>query len=163
MIHFRKELKTHYSITDFLFHAFLLSVPMLAAVLSIVKESVFWTIVFIGLGVGISVVILRFYCTRCPHYTREGKYLKCIFFWGLPKVFKKRPGRLNISDKVITYSATAALLVFPMYWLMMTPGLLIIYVLSLIALGAAIYRYECKRCIYFECPANRVPEAIKNP
>ena len=163
MIHFRKELKTHYSISDFLFHIFLLSVPLVTAVLSIVKESVLWTIVFAGLGAGITVIILRFYCTHCPHYTREGKYLRCIFFWGLPKLFTKRPGKLNISDKVITYSATMVLLVFPVYWLLMSPGLLIVYLLSLIVLGAAIYRHECDRCIYFECPANRVPEAIKNP
>jgi hypothetical protein len=162
MIHFRKELKTRYSISDFLLYIFLLSVPLFTAVLSIVKESVLWTMVFIGLGAGITVIILKFYCTRCPHYTREGKYLKCIFFWGLPKFFTKRPGKLKISDKVITYSATIVLLIFPVYWMLMAPGLLIVYLLSLIALGAAIYCNECDRCIYFECPANRVPEAIKN-
>ena len=163
MIHFRKELKTHYSNSDFLFHIILISVPLVTAVLSIVKESILWTIVFVGLGAGVTVTILRFYCTRCPHYTREGEYLRCIFFWGLPKFFKKRPGKLDISDKVITCSATMVLLIFPVYWLLMAPGLLIIYLLSLIALGAAVYRHECDRCIYFECPANRVPEAIKNP
>jgi hypothetical protein len=162
MVHSRKELKTHYSISDFLFHIFLLSVSLFTAVLSILKESVLWTMVFIGLGAGITVIVLKFYCTRCPHYTREGKYLKCIFFWRLPKFFTNRPGKLDISDKVITYSATIVLLIFPVYWLLMTPGLLIVYLLSLIALGAAISFTECDRCIYFECPANRVPEAIKN-
>jgi len=160
MIHPQNELKTHYSFSDFLFYICLLSVPFVTAVLAIVKNSVWWTIVFIGIGVGVTVLILRFYCSHCPHYTREGKILKCIFFWGLPKFFNKRPGKLDVTDKIVTFSATIVLLVFPLYWLQMELGLLIIYILSLIGVGAAIYRNECERCIYFECPMNKVPETI---
>lgn len=163
MIHSQDELKTRYKFSDFLFYICLLSVPFITAVLTILKNSVWWTIVFIGLAVGVTALILRFYCTRCPHYTREGKILKCIFFWGLPKFFNKRPGALNVVDKGVIYSATTVLLIFPLYWLLKEPGLLIVYILSLIGFGAAIYRNECERCIYFECPANKVPEAIKNP
>jgi hypothetical protein len=163
MIHPLNELKTRYRFSDYLFYTCLLSVPLVTAVLAILKNSVWWTIVFIGLGACITLIILRFYCTRCPHYTRDGKNLKCIFFWGLPKFFNKRPGKLDISDKVITYTATMVLLIFPLYWLLMAPGLLIVYLLSLIGFGTAIYRNECNRCIYFECPANKVPEAMKNP
>jgi len=163
MIHSQNALKTHYSFSDFLFYICLLSVPFVTAVLSILKNSVWWTIFFIGLGVGVTVLILRFYCTRCPHYTREGKNLKCIFFWGVPKFFNKRPGALDVVDKMVTFSATIVLLIFPVFWLLMEPGLLIVYILSLIGFGAAIYRNECGRCIYFECPANKVPETIKNP
>ncbi|MBU0698748.1 MAG: hypothetical protein ABIK98_00115 [Pseudomonadota bacterium] len=163
MIHSHDALKLRYSFSDFLFYICLLSVPVITAVLAIYKNSVWWTIAFAGLFVSVTALILRFYCTRCPHYTREGKTLTCIFFWGLPKFFKKRPGKLDAVDMVVTFGATALLLVFPLYWLLMEPGLLIVYLLSLVGFGAAIYRHECKRCIYFECPANRVPEAIKNP
>ncbi len=163
MINSKNELKTRYRFSDFLFYICLLSVPFVTVVLTILKNSVWWTIVFIGLAVGITALILRFYCTRCPHYTREGKNLKCIFFWGIPKFFNKRPGPLDVVDKVVTFSATIVLLIFPLYWLLIEPGLLIVYILSLIGFGAAIYRNECERCIYFECPANKVPKAIKNP
>ncbi len=162
MIHSQNELKIRYSFSDFLFYICLLSVPFVTSVLSILKNSVWWTIAFIGLAVGITTLILRFYCTRCPHYTREGKNLKCIFFWGLPKFFNQRPGKLDVVDKVVTFSATIVLLIFPLYWLWMEPGLLIVYILSLIGLGAAIYRNECERCIYFDCPANKVPKEIRN-
>jgi hypothetical protein len=163
MDHPRMALKTRYRFSDFLFYICLLSVPLVTAVFAIAKNSLGWAIVFIGIGAGSSSTILRFYCTRCPHYTRDEKLLKCIFFWGIPKFFSKRPGKLLVSDKVITVGAAAVLLLFPVYWLLMTPGLLIVYGLSLIGFGAAIYRNECHRCTYFECPANRVPEAIKNP
>ena len=160
MIHSQTELKTHYSFSDFLFYICLLSVPFITAAVAILKYSIGWLIVFAIMGVGVTVIILRFYCSHCPHYTREGKKLKCIFFWGVPKPFKKRPGKLDVTDKMITFIATVVLLIFPLYWLLMELGLLIIYVLSLIGLGAAIYRNECERCIYFECPMNKVSETI---
>ena len=163
MIHSQTELKKHYSFSDFLFYICLLLVPFVTAAIAILKNSIWWTIVFVGIGIGFTMLILRFYCSHCPHYTREGKILKCIFFWGLPKFFKKRPGKLDYIDKMITFSATIVLLVFPLYWLLMELGLLTIYILSLIGLGAAIYRNECERCIYFECPMNKVPETIKSP
>jgi hypothetical protein len=162
MNHSRKALKSRYGFSDFLFYICLLSVPLVTAIFAIVKNSLGWAIVFIGIGAGSAATILRFYCTRCPHYARDEKLLKCIFFWGIPKFFNKRPGKLVVSDKVIAFSTAIVLMLFPLYWLLMTPGLLIVYVLSLIGFGAAIYRNECNRCIYFECPANRVPEAIKN-
>jgi len=162
MIHSQNELKNRYRFSDFLFYICLLSVPFVTAVFSILKNSVWWTIAFTGLAVGITALILRFYCTRCPHYTREGKNLKCIFFWGLPKFFNKRPGKLDVVDKAVTFSASIVLLIFPLYWLWMEPGILIVYILSLIGFGAAIYRNECERCIYFDCPANRVPKEIRN-
>lgn len=162
MIHPRNELKTRYSFSDFLFYMCLLAVPFVTAALSILRNSVWWTMAYIGLAVGATALILKFYCTRCPHYTREGKYLKCIFFWGLPKFFNKRPGKLDAADMVVTFSTTIGLLIFPLYWLWLERGLLIIYLLSLIGLGTAIYRHECRRCIFFECPANQVPQEVKN-
>jgi len=162
MIHSLHELKTRYSFSDFLFYVCLLAVPIFTAILAIFEHSVWWTIAFLVLAMGMTTLILKFYCTRCPHYTREDKSLKCIFFWGLPKFFNKRPGPLNFIDKIVAFGAPTLLLIFPLYWLLLKPGLLIIYVLSLAGFGTAVYRNECNRCIYFECPMNKVPEAEKN-
>jgi hypothetical protein len=163
MIPSQHELKTQYRFSDFLFYVCLLVVPIFTAILAIFRHSVWWTIAFIILAVALTALILKFYCTRCPHYTREGKILKCIFFWGLPKFFDKRPGALNFIDKTVAFGAPTVLLVFPLYWLLLEPGLLVIYILSLAGFGSAVYRNECNRCIYFECPLNKVPEGIKNP
>ena len=163
MLHFQNGLKTHYRFSDFLFYICLLSVPLVTAFLAVLKHSLWWTIAFVGIAAGMTALILRFYCTRCPHYTREGETLRCIFFWGLPKFFNARPGTLDTVDKAVAFTATAVLLVFPVYWLLMEPGLLVVYLLSLAGFCSAIYRDACKRCIYFDCPANRVPESAKNP
>ena len=163
MIHSKDALKTRYRFSDFLFYTCLLAVPIITAMIAIFHSSVWWLVTFVVLAVVMTALILKFYCTRCPHYTREDKSLKCIFFWGLPKFFDKRPGALNLVDKLVVFSASAVLLLFPLYWLMMKPGLLVVYILSLIGFGVAIYRNECEQCIYFECPMNKVPETIKNP
>lgn len=158
MDHFHQGLKERYSFPDFLFYTCLLAVPMFTAVDAIVRHSVGWAVVFGVLVVSVTVLVLKFFCTRCPHYTRGERRLRCIFFWGLPKFFDPRPGALNGIDKLVAFGAPAVLLVFPLYWLLMEPGLLIVYLLSLAGFGAAIRRYECRRCIYQECPVNNATE-----
>jgi putative flippase GtrA len=163
MMNSQDELRTRYSFSDFLSYTCLLAVPILTAILAVFKHSFLWAIAFIVLAAGMTVLILKFYCTRCPHYTREDKTLKCIFFWNLPKFFTPRPGALNVVDKFVAFGAPAVLLLFPLYWLFKEPGLLIVYILSLSGFVASIYHNECKRCIYFECPVNKVPEVAKHP
>jgi len=162
MITSRDEMRTHYRFRDFLHYTCLLAVPVLTAILAILKHSVFWAVLFVGVAAAMTVLILKFYCTRCPHYTREDGHLRCMFFWGLPKPFSPRPGALNLVDKAVAFAAPAVLLILPLYWLFKEPGLLVLYLLSLAGFGATIYRNECDRCIYYECPVNRIPEGIKN-
>ncbi len=163
MVNSQDKLRDRYSFRDFLFYTSLLAVPIFTAILAIFKHSFLSAIAFIVLAAGMTALILKFFCTRCPHYNCEGKRLQCIFFWGLPKFFNPRPGALNMVDKLVAFGAPAVLLVFPLYWLFKEPGLLVLYLLSLSGFGASIYRNECKRCIYYECPVNKVPEAIRNP
>jgi hypothetical protein len=40
-------------------------------------------------------------------------------------------------------------------------GLLVIYAVSFAVLLATIRRYECGRCIHFDCPVNRVEEDVR--
>jgi hypothetical protein len=157
----RNELRTRYGFRDFLYYICLLAVPIFTAILAIFKHSLFWTVAFVVLAAVLNIGILKYYCTRCPHYTREDKTLKCMFFWGLPKFFNPRPGALNLVDRSVTIGAPAVLLIFPLYWLCMEPGLLILYILSLAGFGATVYRNECGRCIYLECPMNKTPEEVK--
>ena len=108
----RDELRTHYHFKDFLSYTCLLAVPVLTSILAILRHSILGTIAFIVVAGAMTTLILKFYCTRCPHYTREDGRLKCIFFWGLPKFFPPRPGALNIIDKLVTFGAPAVLLMF---------------------------------------------------
>jgi hypothetical protein len=157
------QLKNEYSFGDYLFYMCLLAVPVLTAAVAIARHSPAWTALYIVFSAGMAALMLKFFCTRCPHYTRDGGTLKCIFFWGLPKFFSPRGGRYGKIDLAVTVLAAAAVAVFPLYWLLKEPGLLIIYLLSMAGFGAAIYRNECERCIHSACPMNRATEAGEFP
>ncbi|MFH1156718.1 MAG: hypothetical protein V1793_23185 [Pseudomonadota bacterium] len=161
MIQSPQDLKHHYRFSDFLYYVCLLLVPVITAFTAIIGLSTRGAVLYAVLGLGLIPVLLRFFCSRCPHYCRDEKTLKCIFFWGFPKFFTARPGRLTATERMISFGATAVFLLVPVYWLFKEPGLLIVYLLSLAGFGATIHRNECSRCIYVECPANSVPESVK--
>jgi hypothetical protein len=79
-----------------------------------------------------------------------------MFFWEMPRFFKPESGPLRVHEKAIALAAPLILALLPLVWLVPQPGWLTVYVLSLLAFGASVWRSECTRCVYFECPANRV-------
>jgi hypothetical protein len=134
---------------------------VLTAAVAIGRQTVGGLLAFIVLAVGAVGLILKFFCSRCPHYTRDEKLLRCIFFWNLPKFFAPRPGELDTRDKIVTWGAPSVLLAFPLLWLVHEPELLAIYLLSLAGFAAAVRRHECHRCIYFACPLNKTPTEVE--
>ena len=155
------ELKERYNFFDFLFYICLLAVPLLTAAVGIARNTLGGLLVYILLVVVGVILVLKFFCSRCPHYAREDKLLRCIFFWDLPKFFAARPGELDTRDRIVTWAAPAVLLAFPLIWLIHEPDLLAIFLLSLAGFAAAVRRHECHRCIYFACPINKAPEEMK--
>jgi hypothetical protein len=156
-----KELKERYTLSDFLFYTCLLVVPLLTAAIAIGRHTIAGLIGFFILAVVAVSLVLKFFCSRCPHYTRDDKLLRCIFFWNLPKFFAPRPGELNATDRLVAWAAPAVLLAFPLMWLVHELDLLVIFLLSLANFAAAVRRHECLRCIYYACPLNKVPEGRK--
>ena len=155
-------LKKKHTFKDFLYWNLFIAIPIVTACIAILKESVAWLIIYIVVSIFLFAVIYRFYCTHCPHYIQGGQSTTCMFFWGIPKLFDSRPGPLSLFEKFMTFAATIILIVFPFYWLISSPGLLVIYVLSMVALLTTIRRNECSRCVYFHCPVNCVPEDLKS-
>jgi hypothetical protein len=156
----KRTWRSEYRLRDFLFYTCLLAVPVVTAVAAILRHSALWAVVFLLFSAGVAVLLLKFFCTRCPHYTRQGKTLRCIFFWGFPKLFAPRAGGYDNLDLAVSGLAAVAFALFPLWWLAREPLLLVVYALSLAGFGAAIYRNECEQCIHLECPANRAEETI---
>jgi len=154
-------LKAQHKFSDFLYWNIVISVPFITACVAIVERSTIWLIIYIIACISLVMVILRFYCIHCPHYHQNGKTLKCMFFWWMPKFFKAESGPLSLLEKAVSLMTCLIIIILPMYWLLQQPGLLIIYILSVGVLGATLRRYECKRCVYFQCPSNCVPEELK--
>jgi uncharacterized membrane protein YuzA (DUF378 family) len=157
-----QALRQRYTFSDFLFYIGLLAVPVLTALLGIGSRSRWGLLLYILLA-GLAVaLVMKFYCSRCPHYTREDKLLRCIFFWNLPKFFAPRPGNLNTVDKLVAWGSPAVVSAFPLIWLYREPVLLSIYLISGTVFAAAVRRHECHRCIYFACPMNTVPPSQRD-
>lgn len=161
-MHKHPPLRERYTLMDFLYYTTLLTVPVFTAFYAISKDSTGWLILYIFLCIAATALIYRFYCSHCPHYTREGRATRCMFFWGMPKFFKPQPGPLGFLDKTLAVISPAVVFIFPLYWLFQHMGLLVIFALSLIAFLSTVRRNECRRCIYFNCPVNTVPEDLKS-
>jgi hypothetical protein len=156
-----KELRERYTFFDFLFYTCLLAVPLLTAAVGIARNTLGGLLVYILLILAAVVLVLKFFCSRCPHYTRKDKLLRCIFFWNMPKLFSPRPGELDTRDRIVTWAAPAVLLAFPLIWMIHEPDLLAIFLLSMGGFAAAVRRHECHRCMYFACPLNRASKQMK--
>jgi hypothetical protein len=158
----RPPLRERYTFIDFLYYMTLVAVPAFTACYAIAKHSMVWLIFYLVLCIAAGIVLLRFYCTHCPHYTRESQTIRCMFMWGIPKYFVPRPGPLSLGEKAVALIAPTILVVFPLSWLLQQPGLMVIFILSLVALLSTVRKNECRRCIYFDCPVNKAPEELKS-
>lgn len=153
------RLKEKHTFLDLLYWNLFALIPLLLAFFSISKYSKIWTIIYI-LIVLFHFLILeyKFFCSHCPHYCNDSKSTKCMFLWFIPKYFRKNPGPLSMIDKTILALSFAVLIFFPLYWLLKSLQFLVLYFLSWVVFVMTLKRYECNRCIYFNCPANSVEE-----
>ena len=155
----RIQTKEMHGFSDWLFWTMMLAVPVATGLLAVFKHSTWWFVGYIAVIVAMIVALMRFFCTHCPHYLREEKTLKCMFFWGMPKYFDPRPGPYSLPETTATFAACIVLVGFPVYWLLFEPGLLIIYVLSYTVFGLSVKRNECWRCVHGHCPMNAAEKA----
>jgi len=149
------QLKERHRFTDWIYWNLFAALPVLTAAIGVARVSV-PGFIFLLLAAAVLVgVIYRFFCIHCPHYHRDEKRLHCMFFWGIPKLFKADPGPLTRMEKAISLGAPAFLFLMPLAWLISQPVMLVIYLLSSGIFLATVQRTECGRCIHSHCPANR--------
>ncbi|AKB73407.1 hypothetical protein MSLAZ_0146 [Methanosarcina lacustris Z-7289] len=155
-------LKTEHSTRDRLYWNFFNLIPLLIGSIAIARDSLKWVAVYIGIALFFFLVIeFRFACTHCLYYIRSKGCVKCMMLHGVPKIFKAHPGPHSPFEKVMTVFGALAMFLFPVYWLVRDPLLLGGYVVSWALFFLTARRYECVRCINFECPMNRVPGEVK--
>ncbi|HIH92546.1 TPA: hypothetical protein HA338_00355 [Methanosarcina acetivorans] len=155
-------LKTDHSIRDRLYWNFFNMIPFLIGSIAIARDSLKWVAVYIGIALFFFLVIeFRFACTHCLHYIRSRGCVKCMMLSGVPKIFKARPGPHSPFEKAMTILGALPMFFFPVYWLVRDPLLLGAYCVSWALFFLTARRYECVRCLNFECPMNRVPAGVK--
>ena len=156
------QLKEQHRFGDYLYWNLMAAVPLLTALVAVGSVSIVWLIIYLIVCAGMLAVITFFFCTHCPHYLRSGATIQCMFFWRVPKFFKPKPSALSLIDKLAALAAPAVMALIPLYWLLMRPSLLLIYLLSLAAFAWTMRRYECPRCTFADCPSNCAPMPTKD-
>ena len=155
-------LKTEHSARDRLYWNFLNMIPFLIGSISLARDSIKWVAVYMGIALFFFLVIeFRFACTHCLYYIRSKGRVKCMMLSGVPKIFKARPGPHSPFEKGMTALGALPMFLFPVYWLVRDPLLLGAYIIAWILFFLTARRYECVRCLNFECPMNKVPAGAK--
>lgn len=158
----KNSLRTDNKFRDFVSFFVIGWMPVLVACLAIASTSLLWVLAYLGVMLSLGVVEIRFLCRHCPHYRQQpGKTVHCRFMWGPTKWFSPRPGAPSNVGKAILYFWFLLSFSFPIYWLAQQPKFLVIYLLSILAFLLTLARYECNRCMFFDCPLNRVSEEAK--
>ena len=156
------KLKEKHNISDCIYWILFGLIPLLIACFAISRYSIKWTFIYIFVFIGHFLVLeYRFFCSHCPHYCNNSATTNCMFLWLVPKFFKKRPHPLSRFDFIMLMFGFAIMIFSPLYWLLKSLHLCVLYFLSWSVLFVTLRRYECPRCIYFHCPSNSVDENIK--
>lgn len=120
-----------------------------------------WLVIILGY---FGLVEIRVMCSHCPHYAEPGsRTLQCWANYGMPKLWKYRPGPMSRGEKVVFFSGLflvaaypAGLLVASAQWL-----LLGVFALSVAGMASLMTRWMCARCMNFACPLNRVEQTMR--
>ena len=151
------RLKERHTLKDCLYWNLFALIPLSLAVTAIGRSSIAWVVIYLLVYIGHFLILeYRFFCTHCPHYCNDAATTKCMFLWFVPKFFKKNPGPLSGTDLAMMGVGFAIAIFFPIYWLVRSLDLALPYFLSWAVLLMTVNRYECGRCIFFNCPANPV-------
>lgn len=120
-----------------------------------------WALVYLLFYLyGIFGVVMRhLVCPRCPHLH---EYDDCLQF---PTAVTKRVAKgrktepFSSLEKGLFYGYFIVIPLFPLYWLLANPLLLVAFVVAVGVWYLGQFLRFCKRCRVSQCPFNRVPSA----
>jgi len=135
---------------------------VIAGVYGISLQSIPWAIGYVGFVLfGMLVLIGYGNCSHCPYIYEE--YTDCLFPpWGkiYRKLYKYRPGKLTLFDKILFFAFFVGIPLFPQYWLLKNYTVLIVFWLFCFPTAAGFFFYECRQCQHFGCPFNMAQKEV---
>jgi MFS family permease len=103
----------------------------------------------------LGVVMRHLNCPRCPHLHVYNDCLQLptrITKW-LVKGRKMHP--FSTVERLLFYAIFLLIPLLPLYWLLSTPALLIVFLTTAALWYSGQFLYFCKRCRVQDCPFNR--------
>ena len=104
------------------------------------------------------LIEIRVMCSHCPHYAEAGSTLKCWANYGMPKLWRYRPGPMSGMEKGIFLAGLILIFGYPLGLFLAFFNWLIAGLYGISVVGAYIYmrRTMCSHCMNFACPLNLV-------
>ncbi len=116
------------------------------------------------IGLFFLVVEIRVLCSHCPHYEKSSFFLNCWANYGAPKLWKYRPGPMNMLEKFILILGFIIVWGYPIiYIILLKNWLILVFYLILTAMFfIVLHTKNCVQFINLSCPLNSVdPETKK--
>ncbi|MTI47241.1 MAG: hypothetical protein FH761_05335 [Firmicutes bacterium] len=140
-----------------------------------------WLTIAYAIGVVLNFGILepRLLCSHCPFYAEKGFILHCNTLYGLPKLWKYRPGPMSKTEKVLQAISGGFVDLFPILafiygdvLIFINPatsaeriamvGMTAVISALMIQVGGAIRSEVCTKCPNFSCGLNEVPKSLRD-
>ncbi len=157
------------------------------------RATIFFGMVYIGTFSGIwlpliiysiafilnfAIIEPRMLCSHCPFYAEKGIILHCNTLFGMPKIWKYRPGPIKKYEMIIQFISGSLVDLLPLiffgygiYLLVLLnakssdyvafSAIIFFHILLLLQLQKVIMKEVCTKCPNFSCALNKVPKDIK--
>ncbi len=158
-------LHCHFSARDLAYFMLVVAPPFMVGMIAVAQIS--WTMMGIyGLFflLYFGLIEIRVMCSHCPHYAESGPTLQCWANYGMPRLWKYRPGPMNRWEVFIFFAGFASLLIFPMVIMVTSSQWLLLFLILVTGVSSTttLLRSFCSQCFNFACPLNRVPQSVRD-
>ncbi len=161
----KDNIHCHFSLKDLVYFLLLAFPPFLLGGAGIYHTNgwllVPWLIFVVAF---FGFIEIRVMCSHCPHYAEATTSLKCWANYGSPKLWKYRPGPMNILEKIVFFGGFIIVWGYPLGFLIFGKQffLLIVYSMTTAGFFMTLINFMCSKCMNFACPLNRVDEKVRN-
>jgi hypothetical protein len=159
-----ETLHCHFSLRDLAHFLSIAFPPFLLGGAGIYHMNGWMLVLWVFLVVGFfGFVEIRVMCSHCPHYAETGQSLKCWANYGSPKLWKYRPGPMNLMEKAAFFGGFVIVFAYPLIFLARGHQwfLLVVYAITLIGFFTTLRTFLCSQCMNFACPLNTVQDRIR--
>ncbi len=119
---------------------------------------------YLIIGLFFLVVEIRVLCSHCPHYEKSSYFLSCWANYGAPKLWRYRPGPMNILEKLILIVGFIIVWGYPLAFIILHKNwtILVFYIILTTIFFIVLRRKNYVQCINLSCPLNSVDPLTKN-
>ena len=103
----------------------------------------------------LGVVMKHLVCPRCPHLYDYGDCLQAPVWLTRRLAGERKTVPMSTVEKTLFFAYFFFVPVFPVYWLLQSPFLLIMFLVAVGAWYGGQFLRFCKRCRVHDCPFNR--------